>query len=990
MKKFLAAIGILLVLLVASAFILPAVFKDDIKVAIDEELEKSVNATVLFDVDNFSLSMFKNFPSITATLSEFGVVNREPFDGEVLFFAEELEVEINLFSLFGDTPSLSGITLIEPIINIKVLEDGSANYDIAISTAEESTEETPAEEFSFRIDHWEVINGDITYDDATIPFYLNLTEVNHTGSGDFTLDQFDLKTQTSSTGVTVGYDGDTYMEGQTVEMDAVISISDDISRYTFKENSARVNDFNLTFDGWFFMADDYYDMDITYGAADNTFKSLLSLVPGMYSEEFSDLTAAGEISFAGAVKGKYDDTSMPAFNVALDVKDGMFQYPDLPTAVENISLDMKVDNPDGVIENTRIDINQFHMGLGSNPIDAKLLIKNLKDYDTQADISAHLNLAELSQMFPVEGLEMRGNFDLDLKAEGSYDSTLNTMPVLSSTMALKDGYIKSSEFPIPLEDFHFSSTLSNSTGNMSDFVTVVEDLTLIMDEEEFHADLTFSDLINYTWKAKVAGGIDLEKITSLIPLEGMELAGRIVADIETSGNYEALEAEQYNLLPTSGNMKIENFVYKDVTLPYDVTIESASASLTPTRVALESYEGHIGKSDLSMSGEINNYMGFIFSEDELLKGTFDFKSGYMDLNQLMPEYEEDTTAIEEEEVPYSAIPVPKNIDFVMNASISNLHYMDMDIRNVNGRILVRDGIVRLQNLNMNFLGGAIMMAGDYNTQNPEVPGYDFLLKVSNISIKESFETFTIVKNLAPVAAHLIGDVSTDFKIKGDLGQDLMPKLETITGAGVLRVVDVAFGNKDVLDKLSAVTSLEQSNSVSLKNIAMSTSIENGKLAVKPFNLTLGDYPATISGATGIDGSIDYSIKLDVPASKLGDNLTSLTSSLGLGQVDPNSTIPVNIGMGGTYRNPTMSLLSSGAKDQIKDNVTSAAKEEGQKLAKDLVESLGDSGKSNVIGTLLNASDSTSGDSTSVQKQATDKAKEALNNLLKNRKKKKNN
>jgi hypothetical protein len=65
-KKILIGLGIVLVLVVAAAIILPVVFKDDIKKAIDEEIAKSVNADVIFDVDNFSLTMFSNFPNITA------------------------------------------------------------------------------------------------------------------------------------------------------------------------------------------------------------------------------------------------------------------------------------------------------------------------------------------------------------------------------------------------------------------------------------------------------------------------------------------------------------------------------------------------------------------------------------------------------------------------------------------------------------------------------------------------------------------------------------------------------------------------------------------------------------------------------------------------------------------------------------------------------------------------------------------------------------
>ena len=84
LKWTLIVLGGLLVLILAAAFIIPIVFKDDIKAAIDKELAKSVNADVVFDVDKFSLSLFSNFPNITAEMNDLGVFNREPFAGEIL------------------------------------------------------------------------------------------------------------------------------------------------------------------------------------------------------------------------------------------------------------------------------------------------------------------------------------------------------------------------------------------------------------------------------------------------------------------------------------------------------------------------------------------------------------------------------------------------------------------------------------------------------------------------------------------------------------------------------------------------------------------------------------------------------------------------------------------------------------------------------------------------------------------------------------------
>src|SRR5205085_3032830 len=111
LKWILIVIGSLLVLIIAAAAIVPALFKDDIKAAVNKAIAKSVNADVVYD--DLDISLFRHFPNITAGLKNLGVLNREPFAGEVLFATEEFTVEVKLTDiLFGDQLRVKGISLI--------------------------------------------------------------------------------------------------------------------------------------------------------------------------------------------------------------------------------------------------------------------------------------------------------------------------------------------------------------------------------------------------------------------------------------------------------------------------------------------------------------------------------------------------------------------------------------------------------------------------------------------------------------------------------------------------------------------------------------------------------------------------------------------------------------------------------------------------------------------------------------------------------------
>ena len=980
------SLGGLIMLILLAAFLVPILFKDDIKARIDKELAKSVNADVLFDVDKFNLSLFKNFPNITAELQDLGVINREPFAGQVLFATQEFEVEVNLRDLlFGDQIRVKGISLIKPVVNIKVLPDGRANWDIAVPSADTvSTEESG--DFSFGIDHWEIIDGDVTYNDLSLSYKLTLNGMNHSGSGDFSQDIFDLKTQTTVDSVSTSYDGTEYLTDKHVEIDATIGISEGYTLYTFKENSAKVNDFAVSFDGWFKMNENDFGMDINFKSPENSFKSLLSLVPGMYTSSFNNIETKGDLSFNGFVKGTYSDKQMPAFNVNLNVKDAMFKYPDLPTAVNNINLDLLVDNKDGVIENTFINLKQLHMDFGSNPLDAKAIIENLRDYKMDANVIAKLNLAEVTKMFPLEGLEMKGNYVIDLKAKGVYDSVKNIIPAINANMSLTNGYVKSKDFPLPLQDLHFQSTVKNTSGKMQETEIVVKDFSMLMDSEKFAADLILRDLVDYTWDLKVNGGIDLEKITKVFPVDGMNLAGKVKADIATKGKYSDLQAERYDRLPTSGTASLTSFKYSTKDLPYTVAIAQANMLFDPKKIELQKMDGTIGKSDFNVNGSVLNYLGYVFGKGETIKGVVNFKSNHLDLNEFMT----DTGEATEDTASYGVIPVPTDIDFVLTSSIKSVQLMDFKITNATGDIIVKNGIANLNGLKFNMLGGAFVVNGAYNTQDLNHPKYDFALRIESLSIQQAANSFSVVQTYAPIAGLVAGNFSTDFKISGELLPNMSPNMKTVDADGLIKIAQATLTQSKIVSGVTSLTKLEAAENVSLKDVLMSVKINDGRLSVKPFDVKFGDYKTAVSGSTGLDGSIDYSLKMDVPAGKVGSQVQSFINK-NTGANNPTDIIPLTIGLGGSYKEPKFNLVADEQTEQAKQAVANAAKEEGEKALTEAVKGTeAEKYVNTILGKDSTKNDNTPADSTKtassetddVKKKVEEDAKKKIQNLLK--------
>ena len=115
---------------------------------------------------------------------------------------------------------------------------------------------------------------------------MQASDVNHTGSGDFEKNVFDMVSQTTSEGFTMTYDGINYIENKKLDADVTLAMDLDKSLYTFKDNKFKLNDFAMDFAGSILMPNDDIDLDLTFKALDTDFKTILSLVPGMYSEKF--------------------------------------------------------------------------------------------------------------------------------------------------------------------------------------------------------------------------------------------------------------------------------------------------------------------------------------------------------------------------------------------------------------------------------------------------------------------------------------------------------------------------------------------------------------------------------------------------------------------------------------------------------------------------------------------------------------------------------
>ena len=952
LKKIFRISLIIISILLVTAFAAPFIFKDRFIGFAKQELNKSLNASA--DFKDLDISLFRSFPRLSVALEGLQITGNGKFSKDTLLSASRFDVAVNILSLFDlNNIKVYSVSLDDPRIHAIVLKNGEANWDIMKPSTENQPSSTGGS-FQMDLQKYAIHNGYIEYRDDESNMYAELKELNHEGSGNLGADKFKLLTKTTTASTSFSYEGIPYLVNTKAEIDADLDIDATQQRYQFSKATAKINDLIINSDGYFqILNDSSYGMDLSFKAPSVDFKSLLSLVPGIYKNNFATIKTSGTAIFDGTVKGKYSNTEIPAYTVNLEIKDGFFQYPDLPKPVKNIQLSLHAENPDGVTDHTVIDIQKGHLEMDNMPFDFRLMVKTpMSDRYIDGSVKGQLDLAQLAQFIKLEtGTKISGKMDADVTAKGNLAVIQQQVPGEFSAKGfidIRNLYYASPAFPQPIQNTSARIDFENPDGVADHTVINIPSAHIELGSDK--ADLALL-ILNPASDPLVSGiltgTMNLENVKQFYSFDkGTSLKGIMSADLAFKGRKSQVDKKQYESIDISGKITGTDIRYITADYPSGLLVRNTGLRFTPKNLSIDQLEGEFENTNFSSTGSFDNMIGYALN-NEPLKGALQVETGKMDLNKWM---NEDTSAStnEADATPFA---VPANIDFVVKAKLQEVRYDKVDYSNVSGTLWVKDETVQLKNMQMNALDGTILMDGYYSTkQNKEHPEINFTYKVKNLDVQKTFMAFNTVKKLLPVAQFISGKINSEMTMKGLLGSDMMPDLTSLTGNGNLLLVEGFLKKFAPLDKLASTLNIAELEGVSLKDVKNYFAFANGKVLVKPFHMKAKDIDMEIGGLHGIDQSIDYQVNMKIPRALMGkkgneyvDKLALQASNNGV-PVKMNDVVNLKVKMGGTMTNPviTTDLRQS----------TQALAEDLKKQATDFVQTRVDSSKKAAMDTAI--------------------------------------
>lgn len=975
MKKALKITGYTLLTLIALAFLIPIVFKKQVQALVKKEINKTLDAKV--DFKDVKLSLFRNFPKATISIKGLTVVGKNFYAKDTLIASDRIDITTGLFSVLkGKEIKVYGLYLKSPRIHLLVNEFGKANWDIAkVSTDTSNKTDTSASSFKLTLKKYEINDGFLVYSDKQANSFLELDGLKHSGSGNLTADVFTLSTSTHAASAYFTQDDIPYLFNTKTDLDADIKIDNNTNTYTFKTDDVQLNALNLSVDGFVQMINGgKINMDIKFGSPANSFKNILSMVPAIYKKDFDKIKTNGDASFNGFVKGIYSSAQMPAYDVNLEVKNGSFQYPDLPKPVNNIQLSLKISNADGKPDNAIINISKGHLEMDNEPFDFHFIYKNPVTTELiDASAKGKLDLSQLSKFIKLdEGTKLAGLVWADVFVKGPLKAIEDQSGAFTAGgfFDIKNLFYSSSDFPQPIKNGNIKATLENSGGIADKTVINISSghIEVGNDPVDFSLQLR-NPVSSVVFSGNAKGKFTLDHIKQFTTLEpGTTISGTLNADLTFSGNQAAMSKKQFDEIVLNGNAGLENLKYKSPAYPSGISISNTQLAFNPKNVTLSKLEGNYLNTNFSANGVLDNLIGFLMQDQELT-GNLNVTADKMNLNEWMGTTTSNSAAATTEtstgNSPANPFLIPANLNFTLKANVEQVKYDKVDYNNISGTLLMQDEKVNFQNLKTDVLDGNVIINGSYSTKvNKKEPDISLSYDLKDIDVQKAFLSYNTIQALMPIGKFLAGKLNSQLSMTGNLQGDMMPKLNSLNGKGNFLMFSGVLKNFAPVDKLATVLQIDRLKSISIKDIKNYIEFANGKVFVKPFNIRLDSIEMLISGFHGFDESIDYAVQMKLPRKLMGargndlvNKLTAEANSKGI-PIKPGEIINLNIKVTGSISDPSISInLKEVAGDVIKDL---------EKQAKDFAKAKLDSAKQKTADSL-----------NVIKKQGEDKLKEKL-------------
>lgn len=917
-KKILKISGItlgsvLLVLLVAIAFVINfIVTPKKLTPVVLDAANQTLNAHL--DMESVELTFFSTFPQFGLKVKNGSLVSRTLNDSnwcktDSLLSFKECVLTVNPVAYWTENRIVVHNLSLDKV-SVYAYRDkaGQANWEVTRASADTIPEDTVSADFNSEIDirNIELKHANLIFDDRNTDIYSRIDDANLKLRLSLTKGVSTLGLKFDNKNILFWQQGELLVNKIATSLRTDITVDRQTAVWKLKDTELNVNGIQLDVNGAFRRdtVAKTIGMDLEYGLHAPSMETVLRMIPKAYVKD-SKVSAKGEVTVSGRVRGVYGDKKLPAVSLKIGIKEASAQYKGLPYGIDEVTADF-----DAYVDLMRhqpsyLNLKIFHFKGAHTEVlaDAKvddLLNDPLITFHTKSTV----DLDALAKTFPLqESVTIRGKLDADMGMKCRL-STLKKQDIgrmkLGGKLELNDFELKDTA-----KDFNF---LGNATFRFRDNETlqaqvdirklVLRSRLVSSDIERLVANVTstnpqdttrivslqcdmevsklrasMGDSIKlYSARAKAQAALEPQEADVTKPAVDFSLRADSLffsaAETRMAMNVAGIKmkAEKLNdsLWVPKGIVGFDRLRFRTPEFGLPIRMAKTAVTVNGPKIRLKNASVRIGRSDMTATGDMEGVYRAM-TKGEKLTAHLSLTSNLIDCNQLINSlsFPQDTTEVLTDSVPseMKLFVIPRNIDFELQTDLKKVVFEKMLFENVHGAVDIKNQAIHLEDLSMRALDADMKAVMVYKASSPRggYAGFDF--KIRNINIAKLVDFVPSLDTIVPMLRSFKGRVMFDVAADARLDSAMNIRIPTLRSAIHIKGDSLVLMDGETFAEISKMLMFKNKKENVFDSISVNVTVHDGNVTVYPFLVEIDRYKAAIGGEQGLDMNFNYHISI---------------------------------------------------------------------------------------------------------------------------------
>ena len=904
---------VLLVLLVAIAFVINfIVTPKKLTPVVLDAANQTLNAHL--DMESVELTFFSTFPQFGLKVKNGSLVSKALNDSswcktDSLLSFKECVLTVNPIAYLTENRIVvHNLSLEEVAVYAYRNKAGKANWEVTRASADTIPADTASTDFNSEIDirNIELKHANLVFDDRNTDIYSRIDDANLKLRLSLTKGISTLGLKFDNKNILFWQQGELLVNKIATSLRTDIMVDRQTAVWKLKDTELDVNGIRLDVNGTFRRdtVAKTIGMDLEYGLHAPSMETVLRMIPKSYVKD-TKVSAKGEVTVSGRVRGVYGDKKLPAVSLKIGIKEASAQYKGLPYGIDEVTADF-----DAYVDLMRhqpsyLNLKIFHFKGAHTEVLADAKVDDLLDdplitFHTKSTV----DLDALAKTFPLqESVTITGKLDADMGMKCRL-STLKKQDIgrmkLGGKLELKDFELKDTA-----KDFDF---LGNATFRFRDNETlqaqmdvrklVLRSRFLSSDIERLVANVSstnpqdtnrivslqcdmevsklrasMGDSIKlYSARAKAQAALGPQEVDVTKPAIDFSLradslffsaAGTRMA-MNVAGIKMKADKLNDSLWMPKGIVGFNRLRFRTPEFGLPIRMSKTAVTVDGPKITLKNASVRIGRSNMTATGDM---MGVYrtMTKGEKLTAHLSLTSDLIDCNQLINSlsFPEDTTEVLTDSVPseMKLFVIPRNIDFELQTDLKKVIFEKMLFENVHGAVDIKNQAIHLEDLSMRALDADMKAVMVYKAGSSRggYAGFDF--KIRNINIAKLVDFVPALDTIVPMLRSFKGRVMFDVAADARLDSAMNIRIPTLRSAIHIKGDSLVLMDGETFAEISKMLMFKNKKENVFDSISANVTVHDGNVTVYPFLVEIDRYKAAVGGEQGLDMNFNYHISI---------------------------------------------------------------------------------------------------------------------------------